>query len=151
MSKLQEKLDEAKQKAAAAIEYHQSRAASFGPIYEKAFELGADFNCESPWASISLSGDKHKLAEMVRAFRTLGFNTSSERPASNSPSWSPTFTNSKGDFVFFYFTSSVCRRVKIGTKTEPERVVDVYETVCGEADGNGEPIPAAPEAVSVPF
>jgi hypothetical protein len=38
------------------------------------------------------------------------------------------------------FTSTVCRRVKVGTKTVE---VDVYETVCGEHGANLQPVAGA--------
>ena len=83
---------------------------------------------------IALSGDKHLLAGAVRALRTRGFKSDSDPPGKKDSSWSTFFYN--GDVweddtikIWLSFSSTVCRRVKVGTKVE---TVDVYETVCDE-------------------
>jgi hypothetical protein len=92
--------------------------------------------------TINVAGDKHILASAIRALRTHGFKTRNEPPATNASSWSAWFEPEHEDHalpweirqsgrVYLYFSSTVCRRVKVGQTT---RVVteDVYETVCGE-------------------
>lgn len=82
------------------------------------------------WLSLSISGDKHQLAEAVRKLRARGFKTDEKPPAKGVTSWSPLFRReTDGAHVFLMFTGTSCRRVQTGTKTVE---VPVYETVCDE-------------------
>ena len=83
------------------------------------------------WFYISFSGDKHKLADVVRVLRTNGFSTTSDKPEPNSTSWYALYKNpSMSGYVCLNFSSSVCQRVQVGTKMEE---VPVYEVRCGDA------------------
>lgn len=82
------------------------------------------------WISISISGDKHKLAEAVRKLKTRGFRTDEKPPAKGVTSWTPLFKrDADGAYVYLHFAGTSCRRVQTGTKTVE---VPVYETVCDE-------------------
>lgn len=82
------------------------------------------------WISISISGDKHQLAEAVRKLRARGFKTDEKPPAKGATSWTPLFRrDTDGAYVYLSFTGTSCRRVQTGTKTVE---VPVYETVCDE-------------------
>ncbi len=79
---------------------------------------------------VSLSGDKHTLAEAVRALRTNGFRTLNKPPEKGSITWGAFYDREGcGIRVWLSFSSSVCRRVKVGTRTVEQ---DIYETVCDE-------------------
>ena len=79
---------------------------------------------------ISLSGDRHKLSAAVRALRTRGYAYSSAAPVKGASSWASFFNSDEcGVQIWFHFSSTVCRRVKVGTKTVEQ---EVYETVCDE-------------------
>ena len=79
---------------------------------------------------VSISGDKHTLAAAVRIFRTHGFSTTSEPPKKGDSTWNAFYSKSGCDLRWWFrFSSSVCRRVKVGTRTVEQ---DVYETVCDE-------------------
>jgi len=87
-------------------------------------ELTGDLN-------VPCSGNKQRLAQIVRIFRTAGFSTTAERPKQGDSSWYAYFDHPECSIrIWFVFSSSVCRRVKTGTKMVE---VDIYETVCGEA------------------
>lgn len=79
---------------------------------------------------VSIYGDKHTLAAAVRIFRTHGFSTASEPPKKGDSTWSVFYSKNDCDLRWWFrFSSSVCRRVKVGTRTVEQ---DVYETVCDE-------------------
>ncbi len=66
---------------------------------------------------ISFTGNKHRLAEVVRVLRINGWVASSQPPKSNDSSWGSYFIHAKTTAtVWLYFTSSVCRRVQVGTQ-----------------------------------
>lgn len=100
----------------------------------------------SAYVSISISGDKATLTRVVRWLRKFGYKTCDPRPAKDAVSWSPRFERAPpqdetiGDrerfeaenpCVHLYFTSTVCRRVQVGTEM---REMPVYEVRC---DGDG--------------
>ncbi len=136
MNKFREKLAETRKKFDDVIAWHESNAAILEPVYQKAIDIGGDVATTDTYGNITLSGDKHKLAEMVRALRGAGFRTTESPPKKDQTSWSPTYyhDNLTSGWVWLFFTSSVCRRVKVGTRVVPERTEDVYETVCGEVE-----------------
>jgi len=79
---------------------------------------------------VAISGDRHTLAAAVRIFRTHGFSTSNSPPKKGDSQWSAFYTKADCELRFYLsFSSSVCRRVKVGTRTVEQ---DVYETVCDE-------------------
>jgi hypothetical protein len=79
---------------------------------------------------VSIAGDKHKLAEAIRVLRTRGFTTDQPGPHKGDSTWHAFFKSPDCEVsIWFAFSSTVCRRVKTGTKTME---VDVYETVCDE-------------------
>lgn len=79
---------------------------------------------------LNFAGDAHKLAAVVRILRTSGFNTDAQRPKQGETTWCATYMHPDCPTnVWLYFTSSVCKRVKIGTKTVEQ---DIYEVQCGD-------------------
>lgn len=87
----------------------------------------------------TIAGDSHDLAKAIRAVRTRGYTTNWSPPKENDPSWSGFYNKEDGPEVYISFTSKVCRRVKIGTKTVEQ---DVYEIQCGD---QGESVAAPTE------
>lgn len=87
---------------------------------------------------VRFAGDAHKLAAAVRILRTSGFETISERPKPGDVSWTAWYDHPNcGTRLYLYFTSSVCKRVKTGTKMVEQ---DVYETQCGDISMPDEPL-----------
>lgn len=94
--------------------------------------------------NICFSGDAHKLAQVVRILRVAGMQTTGSRPKQGDTTWSAYYKHPDcATDVWLYFTSSVCRRVKVGTKMVEQ---DVYETQCADiSETNNElPAPTAP-------
>lgn len=79
---------------------------------------------------ISFSGDKDKIAQIFRIVRVAGFATTADRPKQGDSSWYAWFYHPDCKLaIWFSFSSSVCRRVKVGTELQE---VDIYETQCGD-------------------
>lgn len=82
---------------------------------------------------VSCTGDSKKLAAVVRIFRTAGFSSNAEKPKKGDTSWYAYFDSHESPIrIWFCFSSSVCRRIKVGTKMVE---TDIYETQCGESLG----------------
>jgi hypothetical protein len=80
------------------------------------------------YVMVSTTGDAARLAKVIRILRCAGFTFSGDRPKAGDTSWNTWFRHPDCHVsIFFCFTSSVCRRVKVGTVMQE---VDVYETRC---------------------
>lgn len=77
---------------------------------------------------LNFTGDAHKLASVVRVLRTAGFNTSASKPVKGDTTWHAYYEHPGCELkVWIYFTSSVCKRVQVGTELKE---VAIYETRC---------------------
>jgi hypothetical protein len=125
----------------------------YRPIINALLRLGVEPSLSSE-IDVRFAGDAHKLASVVRILRTSGFNTDAARPKQGDTSWSAFYTHPDcGTKLYLYFSSSVCKRVKVGTKMVEQ---DVYETQCGDISAVDEPpaltlVPAAPQIDDIPF
>jgi hypothetical protein len=117
----------------------------YRPIVNALHRLGIEPGLSTD-VDVSFSGDAHKLATVVRILRTSGFTTESARPKDGDTTWYARYTHPEcATSVWLYFTSSVCKRVKVGTKMVEQ---DVYEVQCG--DGNlAEAFPAVEQVNTV--
>lgn len=86
-------------------------------------------SCDSYNVSIRVAGGPNELKEVFRAFRKLGYEPSDRPGIKPESSFSTYFRKDDRDSTEFYlsFTSTFCRRVKIGVKMQE---VAVYEVVC---------------------
>lgn len=110
----------------------------FSPLCNALQQLGAEPYFNGGTIYVSMTGDKDKLTRAFRIFRTADMTFSAERPKKGDSEWRAAFRHaSQSVYVYFQFTSSVCRRVKVGTKTVEQ---DVFETQCGDIGGD-EPTP----------
>jgi hypothetical protein len=123
-------------------------------LFDAALKALAKLNIVSVYFTgtldVGVTGDRHALMAAFGALRRLNF-TPSSRPVAGSPSYSAFFTHDSGAMVWFSFSSTQCRRVKVGTKTVEQ---DVYETVCDEMqlpDAITKAEPATEMAEDVPF
>lgn len=79
---------------------------------------------------IRLIGTKHALTEALRIFAKHGIRRQSVEPVQEGATAFSGFLYGENDLsIWFAFSSTSCRRVKVGTKTVEQ---DVYETVCDE-------------------
>lgn len=133
--------------------------ALLGPIVNAMRKLGADVTFPNS-LDVRIVGDAAKLAAAVRILRTSGFTFPTEsRPKKGDTSWHQFFKHSECPVaVWFNFSSSVCRRVQVGTKTETVNT-PIFETVCDSIElpaadyPKALPAPPAPEIASadMPF
>lgn len=99
------------------------------PVVNALVRLGIEPSMDS-MLNVCFSGDAKKLAAVVRILRTSGWSTSSTKPKKGDTSWFARFIHAETQMtIWFNFTSSVCRRVKVGTRMEE---VAIYETQCGD-------------------
>lgn len=81
------------------------------------------------YASVDLgiTGDYSVLKAVFAAFRKLGYEPG-ERPEKAEATFSTYFEHPAKEVRFWLsFSSTLCKRVKVGTKTQE---VDIYEVVC---------------------
>lgn len=99
---------------------------------------------------IQFSGDAHKLAAVVRILRTSGFTSLSAKPKEGDTTWSAFYRHPACAIeVWLYFTSTVCQRVKVGTRLVEQ---DIYETRCGEIpDLDALPLQPSDPALDAPL
>ena len=115
------------------------------PIVNALNDLGIEVTYSND-IDFSFTGDAHKLAAVVRILRTAGYNTDTDKPKQGDNTWYAFYRKEGCVRICLYFTSSVCKRVKTGTKMVE---VDVYETQCGDiADPTADELPA-PQALLV--
>jgi hypothetical protein len=105
-----------------------------GPMANALMLLGIeprlDNTLDNTYFAIYFSGDKEKLASVLRIVRVGGWQTESARPKKGDTTWSAFFDRKDTTVrIYFHFSSTVCKRVKIGTKTVRQ---DVYEVQCGD-------------------
>ena len=114
---------------------------TFRPVVKglRALEIDSVFDGD---LNVSFSGNKAKLLAVMRLLRRSGFSYRGDPPEANATSWGAYWVNPKlddPDYVrttsklWMYFTSSVCRRVQVGTQMVEE---PVYETRCGDDEAD---------------
>jgi hypothetical protein len=119
---LQQQYEQAKR----AIEDWQREKDLFLPIITELELLGL----EPAWdgeLNLRFSGDAAKLAAVVRVLRRGGWEFRDSRPAANQPEWCGRMYREGTPSVWIFFTSTVCRRVQVGTQTVEQ---PIYETIC---------------------
>lgn len=130
-------------------EWHMNKE-SFYPVLSKLDPIADELNADKPkWETpltvqggsqlyIRASGDGKLLTKIVRALRTEGWVSETARPEKGASGWWATFqkrSTEPGNEGRLYgrlelaFTSTVCKRVQVGTKMEE---VPVFETQCDD-------------------
>lgn len=100
------------------------------PLFRRLEELDIDvaFQADQGWINVQFTGDGDRLGKVWGEFRRNGWSTCS-RPEKGKTEFYAFWHQDGFADLFMNFTSSVCKRVKIGTKTVEQ---DVYEIQCGE-------------------
>lgn len=135
-------------KRRAAMKFHEARLKALLADVEA---LGGEPHSDGDWIFVPLIGDKHKFVAFARLIAKHGFRVPKvEKGATGFTQLEPLGEGDHQLYLYFQFSSSVCRRVKVGTKTVEQ---DVYETVCDELMPYGaQPTPAVVEIVDdTPF
>jgi hypothetical protein len=123
--------------------------AILSPIANALRKLGADLSFPDS-LDVRLIGDAAVLAKAVRILRTSGYDfPSASRPKKGDTTWAQFFTRSECPVrIWFNFSSSVCRRVQVGTQMVEQ---PVFETVCDsiELPAGGEDLKNLPPSTSI--
>lgn len=132
MNKLQQLRADAIKKHERVLAFIDSKMTEYGPLLDEFEKLEPTLvDADDGYISIHLTGDKHQLNAAFALLRRRGYEPSS-RPEPKSSVYNTYFTkDGQPGLVFFNFSSTQCRRVKIGTRTH-EVTEDVYEIVCDE-------------------
>jgi hypothetical protein len=104
-------------------------------------DIDPRFDLDNEYITLQFTGDGNKLKEVWGLLRRHGYNVSS-RPTKGETTFLGFWTREGVANLFMYFTSSMCRRVQVGTEMKE---VPIYETQCGELPE----IDAPPSAVTV--
>lgn len=75
---------------------------------------------------LSIAGDKKVLKQTWNKLRTMGYETS-DVPQEDSTGFSCWWYKEDEPTIWLNFSSTVCKQVKVGTKTQE---VDIYEVQC---------------------
>jgi hypothetical protein len=87
----------------------------------------ARMDCDTEDINFYVSGKTDVIKEIFRAFRKLGYEPSSRPEAKPQSSFTCYFHQDGKPTFYLSFASTLCKRVKVGTKMQE---VDIYETVC---------------------
>lgn len=106
-------------------------------------DIDIRFDPDLKLISTNFAGDGPNLGKIWGELRRHGFKCQT-RPKKGDTQFSGWFQREGYATISIYFTSTLCRRVKIGTKTVEQ---DIYETICG--DSLEVTAPAEPAALTV--
>lgn len=106
-----------------ATSWLKARAALL-PYVRDMVLLGCEHDYSDRWVNFKLAGDKGKFLSLVRLHRRHGFKPEMPDKDATMAQW---FLNREGVEIYVQFTSTVCRRIQIGTTMQP---VPIYETKC---------------------
>lgn len=109
------------------------------PFASAMHDLGADLSLPNS-LDVRLTGDKTKFLALLRVLARFGMKPPKVEKGATGFSHFFYPEDMPGLQVYVTFSSTVCRRVKTGTKMVEQ---DVYETVCDEIYPHGEEIAAA--------
>ncbi len=87
----------------------------------------ARMDCDTEDVNFYVSGKTDVLKEVFRTFRKLGYEPSSRPEAKPQSNFTCYFHKDGKPTFYLSFSSTLCKRVKVGTKMQE---VDIYETVC---------------------
>lgn len=126
VSAAEQQVERDKQLTANASWYHRNKNGikEVAQALKKIDIRSAEVNGEE--VDISITGDKHVLQAIFGAFRKLGYQTS-KRPLKNDSYFYCRWEKEGKPTFYFTFSSTVCKRVKVGTKMVEQ---DVFENVC---------------------
>ena len=111
------------------IKRDSKRVTAICKALQKAGVNVVDVSVDSSAYNISITGPRADLDVMFGILRRHGLQPN-DRPKEATQYYNTWWTfEGSADYVFVMFSSTSCKRVQVGTKTEE---VPVYETVCEE-------------------
>jgi hypothetical protein len=92
------------------------------------WHIRTDIDINSNSLDLSYAGDKHVLVGSFSALRKLGYKPDKRPDDKPMESYTTWFKHPEQDLrIWFKFSSTVCKRQKIGTKMVEQ---DIFEVVC---------------------
>jgi hypothetical protein len=124
------RLIERQQKAAKNSKDFKAAIGAFPELFRglEDMDIEPGFGLDDNYISLSFAGDGPKLAAVWKLLRQHGYKSSCHPKKGDTTFYA--FWEREGYAKFFMnFTSSVCRRVQVGTRMVEQ---PIYETHCGE-------------------
>lgn len=94
------------------------------PFVKEMILLGCDFSTGDSYLNFRIAGDKEKFLAIVRCHRRHGLRPSMPEKGATEANWIVYLDNYP---VYVGFSSTVCKRVQIGTQLKE---VPVFDTIC---------------------
>lgn len=91
-------------------------------------DIEVSFDTNTGCIDVAFTGSGERLREVWGLLRRNGY-LATERPKSGESTYSAFWSHASQMRIWFSFSSTVCKRVKIGTKMVE---TPIYETQCGE-------------------
>lgn len=112
------------------FEQAQRAIKDFPSLFLMLEEMDVDvrFDPDMKLMSVSFAGDGPRLGKVWGELRRNGF-TCDQRPKKGDTEFNGWFDQEGYPHISIHFTSTLCRRVQVGTKTVEQ---PIYETICGE-------------------
>ena len=146
------RLVEQAQKAKKFGALFQLTVKSFPGLFRRLEELDIDatFSLSDGDVNVAFTGDGPKLTEVWKALRAAGYQPNNRPKKGESTFYSHWFQEGYST-VWMNFSSSVCRRVQVGTKMVEQ---PIYEVQCGELpeiEVNDKPVVVVEDTDDIPF
>jgi hypothetical protein len=126
---LEELRDKVVKRQKETLDFIERNRESYGPIVEEVSLLDPyDMRIDSTSLDINIVGDKQVLNRVFGILRRHGYEPL-ERPTENTASYMTWFSKEGCGGIWLNFSSTQCRRVKVGTKMVEQ---DVYDVVCND-------------------
>ena len=122
---------------------------SFPALFRRLEELDIDpsFSLAEGDVNLNFTGDGPKLTEVWKALRAAGYEPNA-RPSKGQSTFYTHWNREGYSTIWMSFDSSVCRRVKVGTKMVEQ---DIFETQCGELPELDAPLSSVAVVEEIPF
>jgi len=146
------KIIEKQQKAAKNFKAFQATVTSLPALFRalEEMDIPPTFDGDYDYMGLSFTGDGKKLGDVWGLLRRNGYKTDA-RPQKGDTTFYAFWEHERLAKIFMNFTSSVCRRVKVGTRMVEQ---DIYETQCGELpeiDAPATAVVAQEDGSDIPF
>jgi hypothetical protein len=116
----------------------------------EALDIEPIFCLDNTHITLRFTGDGDRLKQVWGLLRRHGYNTNT-RPKKGDTEFCAFWQCEGYAELFMYFTSSLCRRVQVGTEMKE---VPIYETQCGELpeiESEDKPVVVAEVVDDMPF
>lgn len=125
---------------------------SFPALFRRLEELDIEpsFSLADGDINLTFTGDGSRLSEVWKALREAGYKPDN-RPKKGDSTFYTHWRLEDCAIIWLNFSSSVCRRVKVGTKMVEQ---DVFEVQCGELpeiEGDDKVVVVSGDADELPF